>query len=101
MKTRLPPSGTLTADRPTGKDLDTWRLYDPNYQIDPCDPAQRDDPNVFETDPNLTVTVVMNQDRQIAAVFECGTGLEPFIPLLGVGFLGGFWLLRRLRLYFV
>jgi len=59
-----------------GKYFDSWTIYDPNYP---------GDPNHATVDPNLTITIVMNADMQVEAMFKCGSGMTEALPLLVIG----------------
>ncbi len=79
----LPGTGvTLTAEPNEGKRFVNWKLYDPNYP---------GDANHVAVDGNNPITIVMDADRQVKAVFKCGDGgmgqgLE--LLMIGVGFCG-------------
>lgn len=79
---------TLTAEPNQGKRFKRWKLYDPNH------PA---DANYMVSDSNDSITIVMDADRRVTAVFKCGGGgLEGGLPLLVVfGAVGLFALIRR------
>jgi hypothetical protein len=64
---------TLTAVPIEGKTFQNWEIYDPNYP---------GDLHHLETDPNAAITLVMNCDQQVTAVFKCGSGAEQGLPLL-------------------
>ncbi len=82
------PAGTvvtLTAE-PNGSEgtpWDKWRIVDPNTgsKID---------------DANLSTTIVMNDNYEVQAVYECGSGANIFLPgFMGLAFMG--WFVRRRR----
>jgi uncharacterized protein (TIGR03382 family) len=64
-----------------------WKLYDPNHSGDAN--------YVVIDDVNNPIVVVMNADREVKAVFECGSSVEPLLPVMLA--LGGLALLRRRR----
>ncbi len=63
---------TLTADPIDGKGFKQWEIYDPNHP---------GDVNYAVIDSNLSVQIVMDEDKGIAAVFKCGSGVEPLLPI--------------------
>ncbi len=75
---------TLTAVPDMGKAFSRWEIYDPNFP---------GDANHAIEDSNLSITIVMMADREVRAVFECGSSSAAF-PLvtavllfaMGVGF---------------
>lgn len=86
------PAGTpvtLTATPIEGKYFREWRIDDP------CHPG---DDNYVTTDANNPITIVMDADRQVTAVFKCSSGLEQTLPLVIVGMcVLGFAARRRRR----
>ncbi|MBN1343546.1 MAG: hypothetical protein JXQ73_12735 [Phycisphaerae bacterium] len=66
---------TLSAIPDDNGRFDTWVLYDPNYP---------GDSNHAVIDANQTITVTMDADRQIAAVFKCGP-IGSLTPPLAMG----------------
>ncbi len=67
---------TLNAFSSSGKSFDYWKVYDPNHP---------DDSNYIVTDSNNPITIVMDADRKVTAVFECGSGAGLMLPMaLGV-----------------
>lgn len=64
---------TLTASPIEGKSFRQWEVYDPNYP---------GDANYAIIDANTTLTLVMDADKHVAAVFKCGSGLGEVPPLL-------------------
>jgi hypothetical protein len=66
----------LTATPVSGKSFKEWTIYDPNYPGDLSHAA---------TDANAVLYLTMNADRQIDAVFKCGSGVGQALPLLIVG----------------
>jgi len=66
----------LTAVPNEGKYFRHWEVYDP------CHP---NDANCATIDANNPLTIVMDTDRQVTAVFKCGSGVEQTLPLLVVG----------------
>ncbi len=69
---------TLLAAPVGGKSFVEWEIYDPNHP---------GDPNYMVVDANNPITLVMDQDREVLAVFKCGTGAGAFLPALLAGFL--------------
>jgi len=67
---------TLTAVPIEGKAFRQWEIYDPNHP---------DDTNYVVLDANNPLRIVMDSDRQVAAVFKCGSGVDQFLPLLLAG----------------
>jgi hypothetical protein len=63
-------SVTLTAVPIQGKAFARWEIYDPNHPNDLIHMA---------TDSNNPMTLVMNADQHVTAVFKCGSGVEPAI----------------------
>ncbi len=73
------PSGTevtLTAEPNGGKVFKTWKIYDPNHP---------GDANYMVTDANNPITIVMNGDYDVTAVFKCGGGVGEAMPPLVIG----------------
>jgi len=84
-------SGTpvaLTALPNEGKAFKHWIIYDPAH---PGDDAYA------ELDTDLSTSVVMDADREVTAVFKCGTGLGPLFPLLVIGVTASGFMSRRRR----
>jgi hypothetical protein len=79
---------TLTAVPIQGKSFSEWDIYDPNYPGN----SYR-----MVIDANLTTRIVMNADRQVTAVFKCGSGMDEALPLLVVGLASLGLGARRLR----
>jgi len=69
---------TLTAVPIQGKSFRHWEIYNPNYP---------DDANHAIIDSNTVLTVVMDSNRSIGAVFKCGSNVCPLSPMLVVGLL--------------
>jgi hypothetical protein len=67
---------TLTAVPVEGKKFLQWEIYDPNYP---------DDANYRVIDTNSTLVVLMDGNRDIHAVFKCGSGVGQALPLLVLG----------------
>jgi len=77
---------TLNAQPVPGRGFSHWTLYDPNH----CG-----DVNYAVFDTNNPITVVMDSDKCVTAVFKCGTSIEPLLPII-LGALGLFvWVRRR------
>ncbi len=85
------PSGTsvtLNAIPAPGKGFDHWEILDPNHP---------DDGNyMLAVDANNPITIVMDTDRLVTAVFRCSSGTGPMLPLMMLAF-GGLASLRRRR----
>ncbi len=64
-----------------------WVIYDPNH----CG-----DVNHAVFDSNDATTIIMDSDKCVTAVFRCGSGIQPLLPLM-LGLLGLLLLLRRGR----
>lgn len=56
---------TLVAEPVEGKSFREWRVFDANYP---------GDANYATIDSNMTLTLVMDRDTQVEAVFKCGSG---------------------------
>ncbi len=65
---------TLHAISSDGKTFREWELFDPNHP---------DDSNYSTIDSNNPICVVMNSNRKVNAVFNCGSGAVG-LPLAGV-----------------
>jgi len=73
---------------PKGKNsLKHWIIHDPNH----CGDA-----NYAVFDSNDATTIIMDSDKCVTAVFKCGSGIQPLLPVM-LGVLGLFVLLRRGR----
>ncbi len=70
---------TLTAQPQGNKQFKRWLLYDPNYPGDPIHAAK---------DANNPITLVMDRDHEVKAVFKCGASLGPMVVMMGVALLG-------------
>jgi len=81
-------SVALTANPFDGKAFKHWIIYDPTH---PGDDAYAE----FDTD--LSTSVVMDADREVTAVFKCGTDLGPLFPLLLIGVTVSGFVSRRRR----
>jgi len=96
---------TLTAVPNPSRNFIQWRHYDPNDGLDPNDAndPRINDSNYFKRDTNNPTMVVMDQRREIVALFSgpgCGGGMGAMLPLGGLmAFLTGVWLFRRLRMH--
>ncbi|MBN1341625.1 MAG: hypothetical protein JXQ73_03045 [Phycisphaerae bacterium] len=66
---------TLTAVTIEDATFKWWLIFDPNYP---------DDGNLAAQDSNSTLTLLMDMDYHVHAVFQCGTGTEPLPPLLAL-----------------
>ncbi len=77
---------SLSATPIEGKAFKHWQVYDPNHP---------GDANHVVYDANLTITLVMNDHREVTAQFECGSGVEPFVPVIALACLA---VLSRRRL---
>ncbi len=72
---------TLTALPIQGRYFSHWEIHDPNHP---------GDANFATIDANNPLEVVMSEDREIVAVFRCGSGAGQLFPLLPAMFtLGG------------
>jgi len=69
-----------------GNDFEHWKIYDPNHP---------GDPNYAATDSNNPITVVMGADREITAVFTCGSSVAPLLPMVLVVLVLCLWVRRR------
>jgi len=79
-------SVTLTAVPIEGKSLRHWEIYDPNFP---------GDANYVTIDSNNPANIVMMADREVTAVFRCGSSTAPLLPIM-LGVLGLFvWVRRR------
>lgn len=70
---------TLTATPIEGKAFKRWRVFDPNYP---------GDMNHATDDSNLVLTLLIDQDLEVEAYFECGSGMGYVLPSMLVGVLG-------------
>lgn len=77
---------TLTAQPDDGKTFSQWEIFDPNYP---------DDVNHATIDSNAVTTLVLDEDLHVNAVWRCGSGAEPLLPVLL--FVSGIVWLRRSR----
>jgi len=64
---------TLTAVPIEGKAFRHWEVYDP------CHPG---DANYREIEANNPLILTMDLDREVTAVFKCGSGIDAVLPLL-------------------
>jgi len=71
-------SVTLFAVPVSGKSFVEWEIYDPNHP---------GDSNYMTLDANNPITLVMDQGREVVAVFKCGSGAGAFLPVLAGGLL--------------
>lgn len=72
------PAGTdvvLAAQPNAGRVFHHWKIFDPNFPGDETHAV---------LDANLTTTINMMADRQVEAVFKCGSGVDAALPLLVV-----------------
>ncbi len=63
---------TLTAEGVGQGTFNEWRIYDPNHP---------GDANYMVTDANNPITIVMEANQEVTAVFKCGSGVAPFLPM--------------------
>jgi hypothetical protein len=78
---------TLTAAAVEGKAFRQWEVFDPNYP---------DDANHATIDANQTLTLVMDRDTHVNAVWMCGSG-GSVVPLLLFSLALTGWKLNRGR----
>jgi len=79
---------TLTAEAHEDRSFGFWTIRHAHHPGNPHDST---------IDANNPITVVMDADREVTAVFkrrECGDGIPPFLPMM-LGVLGLFGLMRR------
>jgi len=85
----LHPAGievTLTATPIEGKGLKHWQIFDPNHP---------GDANHAAIDANNPITLLMDTDREVTAVFKCGSSIGPLMLVI-LGVLGlSVWARRR------
>lgn len=67
---------TLTASTGVGMHFAHWEVYDSNHPHDV---------NHAVIDGNNPLTIVMNADREIVAVYACGNDTILELMLLGIG----------------
>ncbi len=80
---------TLTAVPGANRSLAQWEVYDVDHP---------GDANYALIDTNSTITITMDRDYEVGAVFKCGSGIGQAMPLLLVGLmLGGLVAIRRRR----
>lgn len=84
----LGTSVTLTAVPNEGKRFGQWEIYDPNHP---------DDANYSVIDTNSVLTITMDHDCQVVAVFRCGSGAEQALPLLVITAMACGAIARRMR----
>ncbi len=77
---------TLIAAPIEGKSFRQWEIYNPNYP---------GDANHAVIDANATLTLVMDTNKQVAAVFKCGGSAA--LPLMLLGMMLALVLIRRIR----
>jgi len=77
---------TLTAEPVPGKGFKHWQVFDPNHP---------GDANYAATDANTSITITMDDDREVTAVFKCGSGTGPMLSLAAACCLG--MIVRRRR----
>jgi hypothetical protein len=85
------PTGTQVTLTPTtglGFRFDHWELYDPNHLHDA---------NYAVVDANQSLTVTMDTEREVVAVFGCGSGAGSQLSLAAVGMLAAALVLRKVR----
>ncbi len=76
---------TLTAEPIEGRAFRHWEIKDPNHP---------DDANYNVLDANLAITLTMDVDHEVTAVFMCGSEAASVLPLAAMA-LGVAALLRR------
>ncbi len=76
---------TLTSVPNPGKSFKQWEIYDPNYP---------DDDNYVVIDTTNPIAIELYEDRQINAVFKCGSATGILLPV-APGILGLLLVLRR------
>jgi hypothetical protein len=76
---------TLMAVPMQGKGFSHWEVYDPNHPGDLLHMVR---------DANNPLTLLMDADREVMAVFQCGSGVEEVLPLLALAGLV-MWIVRR------
>ena len=84
------PAGSvvwLTGEASPPGSWNRWTVYDPNFP---------GDPNHITDDANNPVMIVMNADRQVQAIFNCGLVTAGMFPMM-LGVLGLFVVVRRRR----
>ncbi len=67
---------TLTAIPDPNRVFTHWEVYDPNFP---------GDANHCVIDSNATLVLVMDTDHEVTAVFRCGSGVRPVLPLVAIG----------------
>jgi len=84
------PAGTevtIHAIPAEGKSFNYFRLWDPNHP---------DDGNYVVEDSNNPITITMDADRKVTAVFRlCGSGIGPMLPMIVLVLLGVLTIRRR------
>jgi hypothetical protein len=76
----------LTAVPIGGGTFKQWKIYDPNHP---------GDSNYMATDTNWSTTIVMDDDREVKAVFKCASDVGPMLPMM-LAVLGLFvWIRQR------
>lgn len=76
---------TLTAVPNEDAGFSMWKIYDPNHP---------GDANYLIEDTNTTITLTMEGDREMEAVFKCGSGVGSLTPMM-LGLLGLFVATKR------
>ena len=66
---------TLTATPIEGRAFKHWEIFDPNFP---------GDSNYAVLDSNLSTTIVMMTDREVTALFKCGSGVGPLLLMAGL-----------------
>jgi len=77
---------TLTAVPADGKGFGHWEIYDPNHPGDAN--------HAVIDDANSSITIEMIADREVTAVFKCGSSVGALLPMM-LGTLGLFMVARR------
>ena len=63
---------TLTAEPNAGESFRKWKIFDPNHP---------GDANYVVEDTNTVIQLTMSDDWEVRAVFECGSGMPPVLPM--------------------
>lgn len=68
----------LTAVPEVDRVFKYWEIADPNHP---------GDANYITVDSNNPITIVMDGDQHVRAVFGCGSGMSQALPMMGLGLL--------------